>query len=348
MARLRLRTIVLLTFAVLLAGEVAVRVLLDASSAWNVRLGAVKRFDERTLFRLRSNYEVSPGIFTNEHGYLAPPNMSFEKPGDRLRIIYLGDSASVLPVGSNYPAQTEKVLAEHGVRAETLNAAVPGFDSGKARTLFEDEIQRYDADILLVYIGWNDLGQYGPEGLPYKRTKVGYEISAAQRLFSEVYLARFLLAAQDFRRRRQAAVDEPLPAAEQQLYDAYYPSHFEENLRAILRLGKQRYPKVAVMNLASITSEHPTEWELRTAHFPTGMSKNMRKLDKLVMTYNGVVDTVAREESVELIDIHHIFDSEQARRDFSDSAHMHEAGARRMAEAAAAVVLRSPAAASAR
>jgi lysophospholipase L1-like esterase len=339
-ARWRARHFVAIAFAALLAGEIGVRILLDADSTWNMRLGGLRRFDEHTRFRLKSDYEIAPGVWTNEHGYLAPRGLGFEKPRDRLRLVYLGDSASVQPPQATYPAQVERMLAARGLRVETLNAAVPGFDSGQARVLFEREIQRYDADHLFVYLGWNDIGKYGPEGLPYKRADQGYEISTAQRIFSEIYLARFLYSVQDFRRRRQPSVDAPLAPDEKLLYESYHPTHFEENLRAILALAKQRYPRVAVMNLATITSDAPTEWEMRTAHFPVGMSKNVRKLHALVVTYNGVVDAVARELEVERIDAYRAFDSPEARRDFTDSAHMNASGTRRLAELAAAVVLR--------
>jgi lysophospholipase L1-like esterase len=338
--RWRARHFVLLALALLLAGEIGVRVLLDADSTWNMRLGGLRRFDEHTRFRLKSDYEIAPGVRTNEHGYLAPRGLAFEKPRERLRLVYLGDSASVQPPQATYPAQVERLLAARGVRVETLNAAVPGFDSGQARVLFEREIQRYEADHLFVYLGWNDIGKYGPEGLPYKRLDQGYEVSTAQRIFSEIYLARFLYSVQDFRRRRQPTVDAPLSAEEARLYGSYHPAHFEENLRAILALGKQRYPRVAVMNLATITSDAPTEWEMRTAHFPVGMSRNVRKLHALVATYNRVVDAVAREQGVERIDLFRAFDSPEARRTFTDSAHMNADGTLRMAQLTAAVVAR--------
>ena len=336
---LRPRNTVLAILLLLLAGELGVRVLIDHDSAWNMRLGTAKRFDPVTLFRLKANYEVAPGVHTNERGYLAPQNLSFDKPRDALRVIYLGDSASVQPASAMYPAQVERLLAKEGVPVQTLNAAVPGFDSGKARALFEQEIREYEADFFFVYLGWNDLGQYGPEGLPYKRASEGYEITPMQRAFSQVYLGRFLFALQEFARRRQPAFAEALAPEETRLYGAYYPTHYEENLRAILTLAKQRYPNVAIMNLATLTSDHPTEHEMRTAHFPTGMNKNVRKLHLLVTIYNGVVEKVAREQGVERIDLFRVFDSEEARREFTDSAHMNATGTLRMARTAARVIL---------
>jgi len=125
-----------------------------------------------------------------------------------------------------------------------------------------------------------------------------------QALLTHVYTLRFAYAASDFVRRWQPSVDRPLSPAEQALYDAYYPQHYEDNLRAILTLAKQRYPHVVVMNLATLTNDSPTPSELARAHYPTGMDRNMRKLDRLVRQYNGVVAAVAAEQHVPMLDLY--------------------------------------------
>jgi lysophospholipase L1-like esterase len=152
-------------------------------------------------------------------------------------------------------------------------------------------------------------------------------------VLTNVYSVRLVYALQRVIERWMPTVNEPMSSADQALYDAYRPGHFYDNLRAILRLAKERYPRVYVMNLATITSDDPTEWEMRTAHFPTGMSKNMRKLHVLVQKYNRAVADVAREEGVPLIDLFALFDDHEARRFFTDSCHMTADGAARIAQA---------------
>jgi lysophospholipase L1-like esterase len=329
----------LLAIVALLGLEVGLRVLTDRSSRWNMRLGGLKRYDPVTYFRLKSDYDIGGGVRTNENGYLAPPGLPKAATADALRLIYLGDSVSVLPVPGFFPAQVEELLRSEGLRVETLNAAVPGYSTENGRALFESDLQQYDADWFIVYLGWNDLGQFGPEGLGYKRKQVGYEINAFQRLLTNVYTLRLIYAAGDLVRRSAPAVDAPLEPEDARLYGEYDPAHFRENLTAILELAKRRYPNVLIMNLATITSDDPTEHELRTAHFPTGMDKNMRKLDLLVRKYNDVVAEVAREQGVELIDLHTLFDSEEARREFTDACHLNRDGAARVARVVADLVL---------
>jgi hypothetical protein len=93
------------------------------------------------------------------------------------------------------------------------------------------------------------------------------------------------------------------------------------------------------MSLASLTSPDPTPDELRRAHFPRGMGKNMRKLDLLVAKYNAVVARVAKAQGVPLVDLHAEFDSHEARAHFTDSCHMDVEGAGRIARRLAREVL---------
>jgi lysophospholipase L1-like esterase len=339
---LRITAARLLAIAVLalLGLEVGLRLLTDRDSRWNMRLGVLKRYDPVTYFRLKSNYRVGDGVYTNEQGYLARPGLPHEAPADARRLIYLGDSVTVLPVPGFYPAQAEQLLQASGLRVETLNAAVPGYSTENARALFESDLQQYDGHYFFVALGWNDLGQFGPEGLGYKRKQVGYRINAFQKLLTNVYSLRLIYAAQDYFRRSEPSVDVPLSPADEKLYADYQPAHYDQNLRAILQLAKRRYPNVLIMNLATITNAHPTEHELATAHYPAGMDKNMRKLDLLVRKYNDVVATVAAAEGVEMLDLHALFDSEAARLEFTDACHLNRAGAARIARVVADAVLR--------
>lgn len=315
------------------AAEVGLRIFTSHNSNWSIRLGAGKIFDPVTRFRNRPHYAFRPGIATNERGYLAPSHLLPEKPKDRFRFIFIGDSVTFLPVGDSYPVHLANIArSETGYDVESVNTAVPGFASENARAMLESELVEFDADVLFIYLGWNDLGQYGPEGLPYKRRHAGYELNALERFVSQSYTIRLVYALQRFVDRLRPAVDEPLTPEEELLYDSYYPSHFEDNLRAMLTLAKNRYPGVVVMNLATITSSEPTQEELAKAHFPVGMGRNMRKLDRLVARYNEVVGKVAREEEVVLVDLKRAFDSREARSELTDSCHVTPTGARRIAK----------------
>ena len=314
--------------------EVGLRVFTGVNSQWNLRIGASKQFDPVTKFRNKPDYDFGNGIRTNESGYFAPRGIAHDKPDAGMRIIYLGDSVTFHPLDRNYPRQVEEMLERsRGEEVETLNAAVAGFDSDSVRAMLENEIGAFEADHLFVYVGWNDVGQYGPEGLPYKRRSAGYELSPLQNLLSQIYTVRLVYAVQRLQRQRLPAVSHALAPEDAARYASYMPSHYEENLRAIVRFAKERYPHVHLMNLATISSDDPTESELEKAHFPTGMDKNLRKLHQLVLRYNEVVERVAVEEGVDLVDLFSEFASPERRGELTDSCHVTAAGAEVIAEA---------------
>ena len=334
--------VVALILGLFAASEVGLRILTGADSKWNVRLGTDKQLDPIAGFRNKPHNAFGNGPRTNEYGYLAPEGLAHGVPDAALRVLYLGDSNSVIPRQRNYPAQVEALLEnELGVEVETVNTAVPGYSSQNARQLFEGEVSRFDADHAVVYLGWNDLGQFGPEGLPYKKIERGYEVSGLQRLLTNVYSIRFVYAAQRVLRRRNPSFYGPLSAEDAALYDAYEPFHFDENLRAILGLALRRYPHVYVGSLGTVTSDHPDDFALATAHYPTGMDKNMKKLHLLVLKYDAVVRRVARDLGVELIDFHAAFEDPQARRTFTDSCHVTVDGAGIMARLVADAIERN-------
>jgi lysophospholipase L1-like esterase len=227
-----------------------------------------------------------------------------------------------------------------GLRVETVNAAVPGYTSEHARLMLETELSRFDGDYLFVYLGWNDLFHHGPEALPLARmARAGYELNPLQRALTHVYTVRLLYAAQVLRSKYEPTVDEPLDEREDALYGGYEPRHFYDHVRAILRLAKERYPHVYLMTMATVTNDAPTAAELRKAHFPRGMDKNMRKLDVLVAAYNEAIRTLGREEGVPILDFEALFEGREARGGLLDSCHFNHEGAARAARLVADEVL---------
>jgi lysophospholipase L1-like esterase len=323
-----------------LSAEVGLRILTGESSRWNVLLGAAKQSDPVVQFRHKPHYHFVGGPVTNELGYVAPDGLTTHKDPGVLRIIYLGDSNTVTPYFGNYPEQVETLLEARGIEVETVNTAIPGYTTENARLLFETEVSHFDADQFFVYLGWNDLFHYGPEGFPFRKERAGYPLNPVQRFLTQVYSLRLLYAAEKLASRYEPTVDEPLTEKEQGLYDAYRPTHFYDNLHAILQLAKARYPNVAVMTLATISNADPTPDEMKKAHFPTGMSKNMRKLDRIVAYYNEAVRTVAREEGVPIVDFFALFDNHERRKLLRDSCHFSEPGAAVAAAAVSEEVLR--------
>jgi lysophospholipase L1-like esterase len=309
--------------------EITLRVLTSKSSKWQLRLGDTVEFDPHVHFRHKRNFDMGQGISTNEYGYLAPAHIQKELPEDRIRIIYLGDSNTVTPRFGNYPVFVEKMVSEVlGMPVETVNAAVPGYSSLNARKLFESELSEFDAHHFVIYLGWNDLGQYGPEGLPYKLHEQGYKTSVLQKILSNIYSIRLIFALQNLLTQKSSTENTPLKGEELITYSEYDPSHFHENMEEIVKLAKSRYPQVHVLNLATLTSNEPTDEEMKKMHFPVGMGKNVSKLHYLVEKYSKVVNEVAKKYGLEVIDLFSVFNTPENRKTFTDSCHMNEDGAK--------------------
>jgi lysophospholipase L1-like esterase len=86
------------------------------------------------------------------------------KPEGTTRVLFLGDSCTALGEPKNYPMFVENLLRERDAerRYEVVNLSLPGYSSHQGRVLARRFAQTIEADVVLVYYGWNDHWQaYG-------------------------------------------------------------------------------------------------------------------------------------------------------------------------------------------
>jgi len=308
---------------VLLAGEIGLRMLADHNSRFNIFMGTGKEWDPELKFRLIRNYDGGR-YKINSKGILGPEFDAAKRPGS-FRIVTLGDSCSFTPVEYTYPQALEeelrRLLPERDM--EIINASCPGYDSRQARTWYEREIDGYDHDMLLIYLGWNDMGQYNPDGLVYKLDESGYleQPSLIQRAILHCYLLRSLYVVQGYWQRSRPFDAGPLTDAEAKPYRDFYPDHFQENLIAVIRLAQSRGRSVRLLNFAGIVRESPTADEQRRMHFPRGMGRRLQKYLLLIHAYDSALLKVAAETGTPILDIASLFDDPEKRRVFTDSLH---------------------------
>jgi len=74
------------------------------------------------------------------------------------RIMCLGESTTFLGGGNSYPRQLEKILNQRnsGIKFKVINKGVPGTNSTSIVTKLEDNINKYNPDIIIVMMGIND------------------------------------------------------------------------------------------------------------------------------------------------------------------------------------------------
>ncbi len=333
---------ILFSVVILLAGaEVGLRILGGKDSVFMIRGGAEKEWDSERRFRLRKNFH-SGDIHINSKGVWGPEFDAQKAPGS-YRIVTIGDSASVMPVTHKYPSALEDQLRKlvPDRRIDVINASCAGYDSGQARVWYEREIDGYEHDMLIIYIGWNDMGQYNPDGLAYKLDKVGYlkEPTLFEKMILNCYLLRSIYVIQGHWERRGGVSMEPLEGDDAKRYREFYPSHFEKNLRAMVELARSRGRQVRMLNYAGLVGEAPTPDEQTRIHFPRGMGKRLAKYLALKKSYEAALLKVAKETNTPIIDIESYFSNPEKRRVFTDSMHFTQEGSDLVAAVVSAAVV---------
>lgn len=154
-----LRIVLSLAIALVL-GEVAVRALYKQQTVLFPRYHTDYHYGPYTLRGVRPNAEFwhtsadgSWKFVTNSRGLRDSRDFPYEKPAGTLRVLGLGDSqAQGYEVGQadTYAAVLERYLAQHGVKAEVLNAGVSGFSTAEALAFLENEGHKYRPDVVVL------------------------------------------------------------------------------------------------------------------------------------------------------------------------------------------------------
>ncbi len=338
--RRRLLRAAAVVLGLLVLGEAGLRILADRDSRFNIAIGAAREFDPVRKVRLKRSYE-SEGIRTNSKGFLGP-EFEARKPAGGFRIVVLGDSCSFHPPERPYARVLEEELRlrHPGRTIDVINASVPGYDSGQARSWYETEIDGYDHDALVVFLGWNDMGQYHPDGLADKLRATGYlpEPSLLQKALINCYLLRSCLVLQGYRERGRPFVTDPMSPEDAARYGAFYPAHFEENVREILKRARGRGRPAFVLNFPGLLTPSPTEDEKGRMHFPRGMGRHLAKYLALKDAYLRALRKAGGEEKASFVDLEALFDTAESRRVFTDTVHFDVRGADRVGRALADVL----------
>jgi lysophospholipase L1-like esterase len=200
----------ILTVGFLLALEGGLRLYAYVRAEW-MRGKGLPPPGERSAYQVSDpvlGYALKPGynakgISINTLGFRGP-EIAPEKPRGTTRIFAIGDSTTFGLSGENcpYPEQLQRLLDnQYGLgRFEVINAGVEGYGTDYALRLLETRIVPLKPDLVLVYVGWNDLystSPYNPrqpalEDLhPENREGGDWKARIAEALDS-LYIARWL------------------------------------------------------------------------------------------------------------------------------------------------------------
>ena len=149
----------------MVAGELALRVYVHLRG-WtpNCYAGSLELFrpDPQLGYDLEPNFRLETGVYdisTNSLG-LRGPEVAPTKPEGTVRIALLGGSSAfgyLVSDGAEAARLLQERLRTEGHAVEVLNAGVPGYNLFQTTPRFERLVMPLAPDIVVLYLGWNDL-----------------------------------------------------------------------------------------------------------------------------------------------------------------------------------------------
>ena len=308
--------------------EIILRVVTNSNTTLNINIGGMRDWHPTRGTQLKANYKAK-GISINSYGILGP-NIDIEPNLKGIRILTIGNSVTFSPASRNYSRVLEEKLNEFfpANDIEVVVGAVPGYCSYKALDWYNEFLYKLKPDISVIYIGWNDMGQYHPFGLRYKTEPLSYtEKSLIGTLMSKLYILR-IPSYFSGRIEKSKSVDKsPLSSNEKKVLDDFYPDHYSENLKTIIEKLKVQGSSVYLVSLAGLITHEPTKDELERMHYPRGMNRKYEIYKAVYDKYQDALEKVAINTEIPIIDLRTLIDKPDKRYIFSDTMHINEEGA---------------------
>jgi len=300
-----------------------------------LKLDPYEEPDPNFGWRLKTNYQTikfSPNtgggelLVINSKGFRGK-EFNKEKPAGTTRIIVMGDSVTfgITPESCPYPFQLQQLLdRKYPKKFEVINAGVEGYSSEYVLKRLKYDILQYHPDIVIIYVGWNDL--YGTN--PSNPLNNGKHVRLAKFL-NNFYIykgARRIIFFQIKPIIEQVLISQEAREKDIDLYQNFIPNKYKENLRQIIETGKQNNIQMVLLNLSSILSDNMTDKALKKVHYPY-FTTGITELRILQQSYNNVIKKISQEEGVPLIDINKAIDQiSDKEKLFFDTMHLYCSG----------------------
>ncbi len=330
------------TLLLLGAGELGLRVW-----AYYFRT-SYERFNYRTgrLELVPSTYIPGPGgtaIQINSRGFVGP-EFEMPKPKSTFRIIAVGDSCTF---GTGEPRYTFPHMLERHLnssmgleRIEVINAGIEGYNSEFALARLKDELLGYDPDMIIIYIGWNDLMKLNPEYV-----SVAAKHSWLANLLQRSYLAKAYNKLLFYYLRplvAQPSIDRD--ETEAHAYDQFVPRAFKANIEGMVQLMRGRHVMPLLVTLPTVVRPGLTYADLKRLNvfFPYyAGTYSVGKFLSLHRSYNNTIRAVAGANEVPLVDLDTVFNQHDKDELFWDTMHPSLRGQQMIADWLAGVVHQS-------
>ena len=278
--------------------------------------------------QLKKNYKAG-GMSINSYGILGP-EFKLEPNPKGIRILSIGNSVTFLPPKRNYSRVLEEKLSAYFPNndVEVIVGAVPGYSSYETLNWYNEFLHELRPDIAIIYIGWNDIGQYHPFGLRYKNEGLSYQKrSLIGSLMENLYILRipyFLIG----RIERSKPVDtSPLTSEEKGILDDFLPTHYTTNLKTLIQKLKEQGSTVYLLTLAGLITYPQTDEELARMHFARGMKRKLEIYKAVYKKYEEALEEVSISTETPIIDLRELIRSASQRDILTDTMHINVKGA---------------------
>lgn len=283
-------------------------------------------------YSLLPNYS-DRGIHINSLGFRGPSIAPQKELG--IRIVAIGDSTTFGLQGETcpYPAQLQQLLslANREAEIEVINAGVEGYSAKYALRLLQHKITALKPDLVLTYVGWNDIYQRSPfevnapkyedgrlDKLPPPASGVA---RALDRFYTVQFLRRVIFLELPRIKAKLGKSSEPRDVALHPDFTYAYKWRIEEMVRLIREMGA----RPVLMTLPTVLSEDMNQQALAVIHYPDWADSDYLLLLKVVDVINETLREIARTNDAVLIDNAKFIDSlgRDKERLFFDTCHMH-------------------------
>jgi len=280
-----------------------------ALRAWAHHLRvAFEEFDVQTgTYRLvPGTYPSSSGgeIRINAAGLRGPPLA--ERTRERVRIVALGDSCTFGADREDrtWPALMQAALDDAGGgpgRYEVLNAGVAGADSGDALRRFESVVAPIEPDVVVIYVGWNDLMKLAPLS-----QRGGSAIARLSRWIDRLWLVRGARKVAFFHLRTALTAPDVGRESRTGRFETFVPGRFAANLEALVSAVQANDSIAILVTLATPLREGMSASLVRKRgiFFPffLGGDRVGDFLD-LIDAYNRTIESVAESAGAPVVDL---------------------------------------------
>lgn len=255
-----------------------------------------------------------------------PQSFDKQRPAGTFRIMVIGDSvARGKSVEASYAGQLGRELQARGVRAESLNLALPGYGARRKDVVLQQAL-KYQPSLVVLHLNLSN--EYEDEREWSRRDDFNSP-------HPKNWLMRSLVLRHLYEMKTEKLYWQWL---ERSVRSKAGVSDFEAELRAAADTGSQQrwLERVQDVTLAGLS-------RLQAAGVPVILvtQATRRKQDGVPILDDGTLDRWARAQErpgVACLPMTGVFTAEQAARIYSDSNHLREEGHRMLARALADLI----------